>query len=123
MRRLVLAAATALALLVGAAPASAASYCSPSGDSCKSVTKVQGRWTFQLSTAALYASSPRYRLCVRDPRRKERCKTFTLRAGRYGTYASRVTWSAHFPTGGRGTHRVRWDHQGITYGPSLRFKR
>ena len=125
MRKSILPMASAvLALVLPSSAEARASYCSPSGDYCKAVVKLDGRWRIGLITAALYAETPRYRLCVRDPQGEETCKRFRLTKGRYGSYSSRVTWSAHFPTdGGKGTYRVRWRHGGTTYGKPLTFKR
>jgi hypothetical protein len=122
-RRLPLGLATVAMLAAPAAAEARSAYCSPSGDYCKSTAKVRGKQRIELRTAALYGPSERYTLCVRPPRGDETCKTFRLRAGRLGIYRSVVTWSAHFPNRGKGTYRVRWDHGGITYGPSLSFRR
>ena len=127
MRRLALA-ISVLAIAALAPPSTAAasvrsSYCTPSGDYCKFILKRDGKRVFDLRTAALYAPPAAYRLCVRDPAGSETCRKFRLGAARYG-YRSVVTWSAHFPTdGGRGTYRVRWDDDGVTYGPALTFRR
>ena len=99
-------------------------YCSESGDFCKATRIEKGKRVIALSTAALYGERRAYDLCVRDPKGKETCRTFKLRRGRYGIYSSKVTWSRHFPTdGGRGRDRIRWDHEGNTYGPPLHFRR
>lgn len=115
-----------LTLTLASAPSADArsSYCSPSGDYCKATRVEKGKRVIAISTFALYAPGRAYRLCVRDPRGEETCRSFRLRRGRHGIYTSKVTWSAHFPTdGGRGRYRVRWDHAGLTYGPPLHFRR
>ena len=116
----------AAALLAVAAPGAGAatSYCTPSGDYCKSTYKRSGVRYIELRTAALYAPPPSYRLCVRDPRGEETCRTFALRENKHGVWVSRVRWSRHFPTdGGPGRYRVRWRDDGVTYGPPLHFRR
>jgi hypothetical protein len=91
---------------------------------CKSTYKSSGARFIELRTAALYMPPARYKLCVRDPKGAERCRTFRLHEGKFGIYTSRVQWSRHFPTdGGKGRYRVRWDDEGTTYGPPLHFLR
>jgi hypothetical protein len=116
-------AALAAGLALPGAAEARKSYCSPTGDYCKGTYKKKGKRFIELRTAALYAPPARYRLCVRDPRKREACRTFRLRK-KGGVYVSKVRWSRHFPTnGGKGRYRVRWDDDGFTYGPPVHFRR
>lgn len=115
--------AAGLALTGTPAADARSSYCTPSGDYCKSTYQRKGVRYFELRTAALYAPPPRYRLCVKDPDGVKTCRRFRLRERRFG-WVGRVRWSRHFPTdGGRGVYRVRWKDDGLTYGPRLSFRR
>ncbi|MFN2470813.1 MAG: hypothetical protein ABR583_07440 [Gaiellaceae bacterium] len=130
--RAVLVVSLAAGTLAGAATAAApggvpaatrlASYCSPSGDVCYGVFRVQGAVFLKIDIAAPYFS--RYRLCVRDPSGEQACRTFSIRARR-GSIGSSVRWHTNFPRRGSGGYAARWflagkGHQSL--GPRLRFR-
>ena len=119
MRRLVFIAVVALTLSPAAAQARS-SYCSPSGDYCTGVLKKNGQVLLRIST---FSFSGKYRLCVRAPSGRATCKSFTLTKTKMGIFASTKSWSKHFPSGGKGTYRVRWQKFGSNLGPRLSFSR
>jgi hypothetical protein len=118
VRRLSLSlAAAAIAVALIPASASAASYCSPSGDLCYGAAGSPVK--LRISLAAEYFT--RYRLCVRGPDGGRDCKRFRVRRADNGLYVSRVSWPKHFPWRGRGTYRARWYAQGNALGPAIKF--
>lgn len=94
------------------------SYCSPTGDLCMGVRRVDGALFLEIDTFARYFD--RYRLCVRDPHGRQVCKGFPIHpSGRF--FASRVRWHANFPPGVPGRYRVTWLRGSQPLGPVLSF--
>jgi hypothetical protein len=121
VRRLLLLAVVAGAAVACLAPAAAArvSYCSPTGDYCTSVARVQGIRYLRLTT---FAFSGRVRICVRDPRGGRVCHGFRLqKAG--PTYLVSIRWRRHYPVRGPGTYRVSFYLGTTRLGPVLAFVR
>lgn len=111
-RRIVRSIVTLLAVLVvaaGSAPASAdhlpLDACSPSGDVCKSVRRVDGVRRLRIMLAADYFE--RFRLCVTGPDASPTCHTYRIR-DLGATFGSSIAWRANFPFEGRGDYKVVW---------------
>lgn len=108
-RKQVVAVIGLLILVVPAQPAAAghhaSSYCSPTGDLCQSVTRVNGALTMRITLAAVYFS--RYRLCVVPRGTSFTCRIFRIR-NQNGIYGSSVRWRRNFPDEGRGAYDVVW---------------
>lgn len=128
MRRLGIGAAVLALTMTVITPASAqarSSYCSPSGDYCTSVRRVDGRVVIALGGFPFTGS---IRVCVRPPGdRPSTCRSFRLRRVEGDLREIRVRWSAHFPQAGAGTYRVRFAQgpptvNGQTLGPTLTFR-
>jgi hypothetical protein len=121
--------ATAVLVLLGTAPATAAnpsrrivaSHCSPSGDICYGVISKSGAVYFELTTAARYFN--RYRLCVRPPGATARwnCRAYPVRHGGDRSTSS-VRFAGRFPYVGPGVYRARWSLGANALGPALRFR-
>lgn len=79
--------------------------CSVSGDICQSVAKVDGVRRLRIVLAAEYFTQ--YRVCVTGPEGKE-CHRFRVHEAEFGTFASSVRWSRHFPNQGPGAYTVIW---------------
>jgi hypothetical protein len=98
-----------LILVVLVQPAAAghrpSSYCSPTGDLCQDVTRVNGALTLRITLAAEYFS--RYRLCVIGPGTSTTCRIFRIR-NQSGVFGSSVRWRRNFPDEGRGAYDVVW---------------
>jgi hypothetical protein len=101
---------TSIVVLVATAFPAAAHHrptaaCSPSGDVCKSTTKVSGVRRLRIGLAAKFFS--RYRLCVTAPDDTETCHTYRIR--HMGpVFGSSIRWSTHFPRKGPGPYDVVW---------------
>jgi len=112
-RRIVRSTVTLLAVLVVVAgptvPASASRLpldaCSPSGDVCKSVRRVDGVRRLRIMLAADYFE--RFRLCVTGPDASPTCHTYRIR-DLGATFGSSIAWRANFPFEGRGDYKVVW---------------
>jgi hypothetical protein len=111
-RRIVRSIITLLAVLVVAAapaPASASHLpldaCSPSGDVCKSVRRVDGVRRLRIMLAADYFE--RFRLCVTGPDASPTCHTYRIR-DLGATFGSSIAWRANFPFEGRGDYKAVW---------------
>jgi hypothetical protein len=110
MRRIVT--AVTLVLVIGALSAGPAAAdhlpleaCSPSGDVCKSVRKVDGVRRLRIGLAAKFFA--RYRLCVTGPDRATTCHRYRIRE-RGSSFGSSIAFRAHFPFAGPGAYRVVW---------------
>ncbi len=106
-----------MAVLATAAEARS-SYCSASGDYCRSAKRRNGDVLLRIDT---FSFSGCYRLCLRAPDRTASCKRFRLRRGRAGIYSSAKGWSRHFPNRGAGVYRVRWQKFGTTWAHASPF--
>ncbi|HWC71344.1 MAG TPA: hypothetical protein VG993_09310 [Actinomycetota bacterium] len=99
------------ALLTGSASASHFPHtkCSPSGDYCVSVKKIDG--VRRLRLAMLFKYFPKHEVCVRKKGADQRtCHTYrTRRIG--GLWGSSIDWRQQFPFEGRGVYRVSWRAQ------------
>lgn len=112
-RRIVRSTVTLLAVLVVVAgptvPASASHLpldaCSPSGDVCKSVRRVDGVRRLRIMLAADYFE--RFRLCVTGPDASPTCHGYRIR-DLGATFGSSIAWRANFPFEGRGDYKVVW---------------
>lgn len=112
-RRIVRSTVTLMAVLVVVAgptvPASASHLpldaCSPSGDVCKSVRRVDGVRRLRIMLAADYFE--RFRLCVTGPDASPTCHTYRIR-DLGATFGSSIAWRANFPFEGRGDYKVVW---------------
>lgn len=112
-----------LAMMLSAAPASAGHHpseaCSPSGDVCKSVKKVDGVRRLRIALAAEYFE--RYRLCVTGPDDMASCHTYRIR-DLGATFGSSIAWRANFPFEGPGAYTVAWKFiEGGRIGRALGF--
>jgi hypothetical protein len=116
--RLVLVGAALIAALAVAAPAAAkVSYCSPSGDFCTSVAKLNGVRYLRIST---FSFTGRVKICVRDPSAARVCHSFRLqKAG--SLYQVRIIWKRHYPNRGPGAYRVTFFWGTTRLGPALTF--
>ncbi|MGZ8580901.1 MAG: hypothetical protein ACXWW9_06420 [Actinomycetota bacterium] len=98
-----------LTLALTVAPASAqhlpSEACSPSGDVCRSVRKVDGVRRLRIFLAAEYFE--RYRLCVTGPDDTASCHTYRIR-DLGATFGSSIAWRANFPFEGPGAYTVVW---------------
>ena len=79
--------------------------CSPSGDVCKSVRKVDGVRRLRISLAAEYFE--RYRLCVSGPEDVATCHRYRIR-DLGASFGSTIAWRANFPFAGSGAYTVVW---------------
>lgn len=102
-------AAVVLATTLLAVPASAhhlpLDACSPSGDICKSVRKVNGERRLRIFMAAEYFE--RFRLCVTGPADEPTCHTYRVR-DLGPIFGSSIRWRANFPFEGDGAYTVVW---------------
>ena len=120
--RLIAAIASASALLL-VAPVGAearSSYCSPTGDYCTQVFKRNGHRHFQLRT---FSYRGEVKICVAAPNGVKACRKRRLRSRSRGIWVATIRWDTDYPSGGRGTYRVRFYWQGTRLGPALSFKR
>jgi len=113
-----------LGLVVAAAalaPAAAAkvTYCSPTGDYCTSVKKVQG---IRLLSVRSFAFNGRVKICVRDPKGGRVCRSFRL-TKQGPAYGLNIRWRRHYPARGAGTYRVSFFLGTTRLGPVLAFER
>ena len=108
----------ALALMVAPTAPAPASYCSPTGDWCTAVKRIQGAVFLDLGT---FSFSGRYRLCVADPGGRRSCRSFGL-TRRGDLWRSRVRWHTNFPSRGAGVYKVTWHYTGVRLGPTLTFR-
>jgi hypothetical protein len=120
MRRLTIA---ALVLVVGTGmlPTGSASAdhfphtkCDPSGDSCVSVRKIDGRRMLRLGL--LFRYFPKHEVCVKGPDGGRTCRNYRTRRMSTGIWGSSVDWRENYPFQGRGTYRVVWRAQGHAIG-------
>jgi hypothetical protein len=122
MRSTILAALAVIAALLAPAPVAAnhlpQSGCSPSGDVCKSVKKVDGVRKLKITLQAEYFT--RYKLCVEAPDGSTTCKRFRIRESG-DAYGSTVRWRKHFPHEGEGAYTVTWRAGGSRLGRRLGF--
>ena len=118
--RVLLVVAAALAALAAASPAGGrVSYCSPSGDVCTSVAKLNGVRYLRVGT---FSFTGRVKICVKDPAPTRVCHSFKLRkAG--SLYQAKVLWKANYPNRGAGTYRVTFFYGTTRLGPALDFVR
>ena len=117
MKRLVLLAAVFGALLAAAPAAAKTSYCSPTGDYCTSVARLQGVRYLRFSTFSVRGL---LRICVRDPKKARVCHSFRLRkAG--DLWRVKVIWKRRYPNRGAGTYRVSFFIGPTRLGPVLSF--
>lgn len=108
-----------LALTPVSPSATAASYCSRSGDVCYGVKREQGAIVLRINTVARYFD--RYRLCITDPRPRRVCRTYRIvKSGKI--YGSSVRWARNFPNAGSGVYRASWHALGNRLGPVLTFR-
>jgi hypothetical protein len=111
-------------LLVGAVPQIASAThrpsaaCSPSGDVCQSVTKVDGVRKLRIVLAAEFFT--RYTLCVTGPDLRE-CHRFRVHEAAAGTFAGSVRWRDRFTVQGPGAYTVVWRSGGSRVGRILGF--
>lgn len=108
--RSVVALLATLAVVAGPAGPAAADHlpldaCSPSGDVCKSVRRVDGVRRLRIMLAADYFE--RFRLCVTGPSGSPTCHTYRIR-DLGATFGSSIAWRANFPFEGRGDYKVVW---------------
>jgi hypothetical protein len=93
-------------------------YCSQSGDLCYGITRRTGALYLELTTFEKYFAT--YRLCIRPPDARERCRRYPVRRqGRL--YGSIVRWYGNFPISRPGVYRVAWKLQ-APLGPALRIR-
>jgi len=117
MRRFVLLAAIAGALVAVAPAAAKTSYCSPTGDYCTSVARVKGVRYLRFSTFSVRGL---VRICVKDPTTRRVCHNFRLRkAG--DLWRVKVIWKRRYPNRGTGTYRVSFFIGPTRLGPVLSF--
>jgi hypothetical protein len=117
VKRLLLAAAV-LGALVAAAPAAAkTTYCSPTGDYCTSVGRIQHVRYLRLSTFSFRGS---VKICVRDPKAVRTCHSYRLRKSGQ-LFQVKVIWKRHYPNPGPGTYRVTFFLGAAKLGPALTF--
>jgi hypothetical protein len=117
MRRFVLLAAIAGALVAVAPAAAKTSYCSPTGDYCTSVARVKGVRYLRFSTFSVRGL---VRICVKDPTTRRVCHSFRLRkAG--DLWRVKVIWKRRYPNRGAGTYRVSFFIGPTRLGPVLSF--
>jgi hypothetical protein len=117
MKRVVLLAAVAGALLTAAPAAARTSYCSPTGDYCTSVAKIKGVRYLRFSTFSVRGL---LKICVRDPSNARPCHSFRLRKSG-DLYSAKVLWKRRFPNRGAGTYRVSFFIDRTRLGPVLSF--
>jgi hypothetical protein len=80
-------------------------WCSPSGDYCVSVKKVDGVRRLRLGMLAEYYRE--HEVCVRGPEDVRTCHAYRTR--RFGElWGSSVDWRKHYPFQGPGIYRVEW---------------
>ena len=117
MRRFVLLAAIAGALVAVAPAAAKTSYCSSTGDYCTSVARVKGVRYLRFSTFSVRGL---VRICVKDPTTRRVCHSFRLRkAG--DLWRVKVIWKRRYPNRGTGTYRVSFFIGPTRLGPVLSF--
>jgi hypothetical protein len=117
VKRLLLAAAV-LGALVAAAPAAAkTTYCSPTGDYCTSVARLQHVRYLRLST---FSFRGRVKICVRDPKAVRTCHSYLLRKSG-PLFQVKVIWKRHYPNPGPGNYRVTFFLGTTRLGPALTF--
>jgi endonuclease YncB( thermonuclease family) len=94
------------------------SYCSPTGDFCVAIRKVEGEFRFRL---ARFGRWGKQKVCVKQETRT--CRTYRQHRLGHGLYEWRANWRA-FPDEGGGRYSVRWfDKQGeYAVGPALHFR-
>jgi hypothetical protein len=84
--------------------------CSPSGDYCVSVKKIDG--VRMLRLGMLFKYFPKHEVCVKQKGADERtCITYRTRKLSSGLWGSSVDWREHYPFEGRGVYRVAWRAQ------------
>jgi hypothetical protein len=117
--RLLLVALAASGALAFAASANAGtSYCSPTGDYCTSVARVNGLRYLRLGT---FSFRGLVRICVRAPASARVCHSFRLRkAG--SLYQVKVLWKRHYPNRGAGVYRATFFFGRTRLGPVLSFR-
>jgi len=93
--------------------------CSPSGDYCVSVKKING--VRRLRLGMLFKYFPKHEICVKKRGAASgTCHTYRTRKGSSGLWSSSIDWRKNYPFQGRGVYRVVWrtDSGPLT---SLRF--
>jgi len=107
-----------------AKPKTVTAYCSPSGDVCYGVFKIDGAAVLQITTAARYFR--RYTLCVRPPgggaAGAQRCGSFPLFRRGGSIWGSSVKYARQFPRVGPGVYRATWKSGSRALGPTLSFR-
>jgi hypothetical protein len=116
---IVVAAAVAVTLMLGASAQAADRYCSPTGDFCTSATRLNGAVFLRVAT---FSFRGLVRICVTGPSGGRVCRRFRLRARPNGLYEARVRWYRHYPNRGPGTYRVRFFTGTTPLGPVLTFR-
>jgi hypothetical protein len=119
MRRLLLVGLVLGAAVLAPTAAAKVTYCSPTGDYCTSVKKVQG---IRLLSVRSFAFNGRVKICVRDPKGGRVCRSFRMtKAG--PAYVLSIRWRRHYPDRGPGTYRVSFFLAAQRLGPVLTFVR
>lgn len=115
----------AAALASAAQPAAAANgdsvQCAPGDAWCIAVFHKFARKIVFFDIAG-FKIAGQYQVCVTPPRRKERCRTYTLHRIATGANASSVQFTKNFPHSAHGVYRVRWIYEGKQLGRTLRFR-
>ncbi len=107
--------ALAVALLAPAGAQAVSGRCTPSGDSCYSAGKRNGKVRLVFST---FSVRGRVETCVTGPRGAEReCKRFLLRPRSRGINTVDVAWSRYFTRRGPGRYRVTFRAPGADAAP------
>jgi len=83
--------------------------CSPSGDVCKSVRRVDGERRLRIALAAEYFE--RFRLCVTGPADEPTCHTYRVR-DLGPVFGASILWRSNFPFEGPGAYTVAWKFTG-----------
>jgi hypothetical protein len=119
VRRLLLVGVVVAAAALAPAAAAKVSYCSPSGDYCTSVKKVN---SVRFLSVTSFAFGGRVKICVRDPKGGRVCRAFRL-AKSGPAYVLNIRWRRHYPDRGAGTYRVSFFLGAQRLGPVLAFVR
>ena len=117
MKGLVLVALVAGAAVLAPSAAAKVTYCSPTGDFCTSVKKMQGIRPFRLTS---FAFNGRVTICVRAPKGGSVCHSFRLMK-QGPAYGLSIRWLRHYPYRGPGTYRVSFLLGSMRLGPVLSF--
>jgi hypothetical protein len=119
VRRLLLLGLVVAAAALAPAAAAKVTYCSPTGDYCTSVKKVQG---IRFLSVRSFAFNGRVKICVRDPKGDRVCHSFRMTKGG-PVYTLNIRWRRHYPDRGAGAYRVSFFLGAQRLGPVLTFVR